>query len=163
MYNCVLCWLCVGSVCICFVLYVVYGICMLHALHLHVLYICVCDVCIVFVCICKDCRCDSVYGEQVGRQRLPCGVAVGSLGRRGWFWPPLVWAQRRTLAAGHPALGSWGHGRGPMAIDCVWGSNQPEPGCSHAQLKCGAPKAPTGTMAKPHPWLNQVSPVSAEI
>lgn len=49
-----------------------------------------------------------------------------------------------------------------MAMECIWGWNQPEPGCNLVQLSCNAPEAFTGTVAKPHPQLNQVSPVSAE-
>lgn len=49
---------------------------------------------------------------------------------------------------------------GPGAVECVWGLNQPEPDCNLIQLSSGAPEAPTGTVAKPHPWPNQVSPVS---
>lgn len=50
---------------------------------------------------------------------------------------------------------------GSRAVECVWDLNQPDPDCSFVQHSSGAPEAPTGTVAKPHPWLNQVSPVRA--
>lgn len=48
-----------------------------------------------------------------------------------------------------------------MAMECFGGWNQPEPGRNLVQLSCGAPEAFTGTVAKPHPQLNQASPVCA--
>lgn len=51
----------------------------------------------------------------------------------------------------------WGFGGleessgGPGTVGCVWGLNQPEPDCNLIQLSPGAPGAPTGTVAKPHP------------
>lgn len=51
-------------------------------------------------------------------------------------------------------------GRGPMTMECIWSLNQPKPGCYLVQLRGGAPEAFVGMVAKPHPQLHQVTPVS---
>ena len=101
-------------------------------------------------------------GEGVRGQRLPCGVAVSSLeegmgrlvlatGCEGPEEPSCCRPPWPGLLRAGEGPGTWGH---------VWGLNQPEPDCSLVRFGCGAPKAPKGTVAKPHPWLSRVSPVS---
>lgn len=109
--------------CMCFVAYDVYVVCvccMYLCVHICCIYMCVMRV----LCWCisarhRDCRRDGVCGgsacgKGVGRQRLPVGVAMGSLGeemgKRSWFGPVDMGAQR-TSTAGCPALAPGGRGR----------------------------------------------------
>lgn len=97
-----------------------------------------------------------------------CIYVTGRDYRRGGVWRAAgqaeasLWGSSGWLGKESLALdtGCGGAEEGSGAVECVWGLNQPEPGCSLIQLSCGAPEAPTGAVAKPHPRLNQVSPVS---